>query len=81
MAWCWILFTLYGIVTTLLMLIGTDNNELDSIENFVNPVNVYRLNKVNVFGCILLTILGNIMFPYCAIWYWFCKLCTVGRKR
>lgn len=81
MAWYWILLTLYGIVTALMMIVGAGNNELDSIENFINPINVYRLNKVNVFGCILLTILGNIMFPYYAIWYWFYKLCTVGRKR
>ena len=81
MEWYWVLLTLYAVIAVLLMIVGIGNNELDSIENFINPVNVYRLNKVNVFGCILLTLLGNIMFPYYAIWYWFCKLCTVGRKR
>lgn len=81
MAWYWILLIIYGVVTALIMLVGEGNNELDSIENFINPINVYKLNKVNVFGCILLTILGNIMFPYYAIYYWFYKLCTVGRKR
>ena len=81
MTWYWILLIIYAAVTALLMIVGVGNNELDSIENFINPINVYRLNKVNVFGCILLTILGNIMFPYYAIWYWFCKLCAVGRKR
>ena len=81
MAWYWILFIIYGIITALIMIVGEGNNELDSIENFINPINVYQLNKVNIFGCILLTILGNIMFPYYAIGYWFCKLCTVGRKK
>lgn len=81
MAWYWILLTLYAIITAAIMLVGAGYNELGSIENFINPIYVYMLNKVNVFGCILLTILGNIMFPYYAIWYWFCKLCTVGRKR
>ena len=81
MAWYWILLIIYGVVTILLLLLGVESNELGSIENFINPINVYRLNEVNVFGCILLTILGNIMFPYYAICYWFYKLCTVGRKR
>ena len=81
MARYWILLIIYGVVTALIMIVGAGNNELDSIENFINPIDVYRLNKVNVFGCILLTILGNIMFPYYAICYWFYKLCTVGRKK
>ena len=80
MAWYCILLIIYAAITALIMLVGAEYNELGSVENFINPINVYRLNKVNVFGCILLTILGNVMFPYYAIGYWFYKLCTVGRK-
>lgn len=51
------------------------------IEYFLNPLYIYEENEVNIFGCAVLTVLGNIFLAPIAICYWFCKLCTVGRKR
>lgn len=45
-----------------------------------NPFWVYNNYKVNWFGCIMLTILINLLCPPISIIYWFYKLCTVGRK-
>ena len=36
--------------------------------------------NVNIFGCILLTIILNLLCPIVSICYWFYKLCTVGRR-
>lgn len=51
---------------------------------YLNPVWVYKHYKVNAVGCILLTILFNLICPVLSIIYWIIKLigwiCTVGRK-
>ena len=48
--------------------------------DFFNPFWIYAQVRVNIFGCILLTILTNILCPVVAIGYWFYKICTVGKK-
>lgn len=50
------------------------------IENLLNPLCIYEEVEVNVFGCAVLTILGNLLLAPIAVCYWFYKLCTVGRK-
>ena len=47
---------------------------------WVNPVVIYSNVSVNWFGCIVLTILAHIVAGPWTIFYWFYKLCTVGRK-
>ena len=51
----------------------------DGLE-FVNPVHVYKHNKVNWFGAIIVALIYNALCPIGAAIYWFYKLCTVGRK-
>ena len=47
---------------------------------FFNPEHIYKHNRLNVFGTIMLTIFYNLLSPGVALCYWFYKLCTVGRK-
>lgn len=47
---------------------------------FVNPVHVYKYNKVNWFGAIVVALIYNALCPIGSVCYWFYKLCTVGRK-
>lgn len=48
--------------------------------DFFNPCWIYAHIRVNIIGCILLTIFTNILSPVIAIGYWIYKICTVGRK-
>lgn len=46
-----------------------------------NPVNSYDCYyKVNWFGAIVISLIYTALCPAIAIIYWFCVLCTVGRK-
>lgn len=47
---------------------------------FVNPVHIYKYNKVNWFGAIVVALIYNALCPIGSVCYWFYKLCTVGRK-
>ena len=51
---------------------------------FLNPIDIYDKWNVNYFGCVLLTIIFNLMCPIMTIGYWFFKfmkfVCTVGRR-
>ena len=47
---------------------------------WINPIVIYNNVPVNWFGCIVLTILAHIAAGPWAVFYWFYKLCTVGRK-
>ena len=53
---------------------------IDKIDDFFNPRAIYRNNRVNYFGCAMLTLLAHILCPVIAFCYWFYVLCTVGRK-
>lgn len=48
---------------------------------WVNPILIYNNVSVNWFGCIVLTILAHIAAGPWVVFYWFYKLCTVGRKK
>ena len=52
----------------------------DYAETLLNPIIIYKENNVNIFGCIMLTIGGHLLCPLIAPFYWFYKLCTVGRR-
>ena len=80
MEWYWPVLIIYGIITLLINAIGLLCNEVESIHNLLNPVYIYKANKVNIFGCIMLTFLGHLLFPWYIIPYWLYKLCTAGRK-
>lgn len=51
-----------------------------SPSEMLNPITIYKETRVNVFGCIMLTIFGHFVMPWVAPFYWFYKLCTVGRR-
>lgn len=50
-------------------------------EGMFNPIEIYEQYNANWFGCILITLLSNIILILPAIVYWFYKLCTVGAKK
>lgn len=47
---------------------------------FVNPIFVYKHNRVNWFGALIVATGYGLVCPMATIGYWFYKLCTVGRK-
>ena len=47
---------------------------------FVNPFFVYKHNKVNWFGAIMVASFYGLICPIATLCYWFYKLCTIGRK-
>lgn len=47
---------------------------------FVNPFFVYKHNKVNWFGALVVALFYSMLCPIGSICYWFYKLCTVGRR-
>ena len=51
------------------------------IWSLCNPVNSYDCYyKVNWFGAAIISLIYTAFCPVLAIIYWFCVLCTVGRK-
>ena len=46
----------------------------------LDPKDIYEWHRVNIFGCIVLTILFNLCMPVVSVGYWFYRLCTVGRE-
>ena len=83
MSWYFILLVSYGAVEAILTIIILWNIEEFFIENFdsiYNPLVIYEDFEVNIFGCILLTLLFHILLLPPALFYWLYKLCTVGRK-
>lgn len=51
---------------------------------YLNPIGIYRNTHLNIFGCIIFTIIRNLLCPIVSIIYWtvtfFYWLMTVGRK-
>ena len=86
MIWYEVIFIIYMVVVGVIQLgacvalIDDPRGTIECIPAAVNPVIIYRTEKVNWFGCLALTLLGNMLFPIFAICYWIYKLCTVGRK-
>ena len=70
----------YIIITTIFPLILMFNSGFKVGFQWVNPIVIYDNVPVNWFGCIVLTILAHIAAGPWVVFYWFYKLCTVGRK-
>lgn len=47
---------------------------------FIIPLFVYKHNKVNCFGALVIALFYSILCPIGTFCYWFYKICTVGRK-
>lgn len=45
-----------------------------------NPYWSYQYYSVNWFGATMISLLFSMLCPIGAVWYWFCLLCTIGRK-
>ena len=82
MDWYWICLIIYGATTLLFSLVICSEapNLKQSLDNSLNPIGVYNEWDVNIFGCILLTVLVHLLIPWIAPFYWLYKLCTVGRR-
>lgn len=66
------------IIYAIISAMTTKNNNFRLIS--LNPIWIYKNFKVNYFGCFCLSLLFNILCPIVTIFYWFYKLCTIGRK-
>lgn len=67
------------IVSNCLMIPYAFSNGMDALEEYFNPFVLYKIHKVNVFGSIVLMLLWNVVFAPHSLYFWFYKLCTVGR--
>lgn len=47
---------------------------------FINPLFIYKHNKVNWFGALVIALFYSMLCPIATLFYWFYKICTVGRK-
>mgnify|MGYP003291337553 CR=1 FL=1 len=70
----------YIVITAVLHLILIFDSYFEVGLQWINPIVIYNNVPVNWFGCIVLTILAHIAAGPWAIFYWFYKLCTVGRE-
>jgi hypothetical protein len=75
-----VIFVLWFVVGTIIFIALMKS---DIGKCVLRPDWVYEMFPVNIFGCILLTILINLSNPIISIVYWICKfihfICTVGR--
>lgn len=74
------IITIWSFLGLCLLCIIPYTKHADELRDVFNPAGIYENTKVNIFGCIILTILFNILCPAMTIYYWFRWLCTVGRK-
>ena len=68
-----------GLINMFIMAACLDNGDVVGLQ-WINPIVIYNNVSVNWFGCIVLTILAHIAAGPWVIFYWFYKLCTIGRK-
>lgn len=66
-------------INLFIILVSLENGDTVGLQ-WINPIVIYDNVSVNWFGCIVLTILAHIVAGPWTIFYWFYKLCTVGRK-
>ena len=82
--WLFIIFAWSFMGGLILMVAHCDQTggAIDMAEGweFVNPIHIYKYNKVNWFGAIIVALIYNALCPIGSVCYWFYKLCTVGRK-
>ena len=68
-----------GLINMFIMAACLDNGDVVGLR-WINPIIIYNNVPVNWFGCIVLTILAHIVAGPWVVFYWFYKLCTIGRK-
>ena len=68
-----------GLINMFIMAACLDNGDVVGLQ-WINPIVIYDNVPVNWFGCIVLTILAHIAAGPWVFFYWFYKLCTIGRK-
>ena len=68
-----------GLINMFIMAACLDNGDVVGLQ-WINPIVIYDNVPVNWFGCIVLTILAHIAAGPWVVFYWFYKLCTIGRK-
>ena len=75
------IFIVWNIVG--LLIVCLSHKYLDLFE-FLNPISIYRNTHLNIFGCIVFTVIRNLLCPLMSIIYWIGVLIywlmTVGRK-
>lgn len=75
-------FTVYTIATTAFQIFLAMICEFQFTWSWINPYVIYENVRVNRFGCLVLTILAHLVAgPVFVSFYWFYKLCTVGRDK
>ena len=82
--WLWIVFV-WSILGGIILMIAHCDSGLGAIDmadgwEFVNPIHIYKYNKVNWFGAIIVALVYNALCPIGSICYWLYKLCTIGRE-
>lgn len=83
MTWWTTALIVYGttfFIFDILILILSCNNFEEDLDSILNPIVIYETIEVNIFGCIIATIFAHLILPWVAPFYWFYKLCTVGRR-
>lgn len=81
MDWYLVVLIFYGVITFFVALgVITYQDFGEMMDETLNPITIYKNHRVNILGCILLTILGHVLFPWFAPFFWLYKLCTVGRR-
>ncbi len=59
-------------------------SKCSDLDEYLNPISIYHNTHLNIFGCIVFTIIRNLLCPFISIIYWICLLVdwlmTVGRK-
>ena len=93
MNWFDLIFTIicWSVVGALILLKFTDvlrgqKGALGQAEGweFVNPLHIYKHNRVNWFGAFMVALWYSLLCPVGALCYWIYKiiymLCTTGRK-
>jgi hypothetical protein len=81
-----IMWSMVGIILWFFMILIAQENSLTGAVGmsegfeFVNPLFVYKHNKVNWFGALIIALFYSALCPIGAICYWLYKICTIGRK-
>jgi hypothetical protein len=76
----WRIFIMWNYIGFCILFIIPYTRNVHRVEEIFNPKEIYNNTEVNWFGCIMLTILFNLLCPAMTIGYWLRWLCTVGRK-
>ena len=83
LVWVVLLFSVL-LITDIILNVGAAmvvlDEGIDVLNDYFNPFYIYKSNRVNIFGCIMITIFYHLVLLPHASYFWFYKLCTVGRR-